>query len=583
MKTNLLSFRKTVLSLMFMLSFVVGWGQVTFTSGAGMTQTQNFDGLPTNVTNNYINTSRIGQNWYWYNSNTATQVQLLTGNIVAGTNTTSTAHGMYNCAASATSTDRAVGAVASGSGAHRLGVNLINNTGNTVAGFDLSFRVEKYRNGSSSAVTERVLFEYSTDATSLSTGNWTAVSTLDLVEPNNANTDVSVGIDGNATGNFAGVSGSITGLSLNNSNGIWIRWRDTDATGTDALLALDDVSITALPNNFTVTYNDNFSTRGTAPTDAFSPYAPNSTVIVLGNTGNLVKTGATFNNWNTAADGSGTPYSAGNTFTIDKNTTLFAQWLSNTPILSHTGTNTTNHGSTCLNVVAPKQTYTVTNTGGVNATGVTITSNNTEFVVSNISSTTIAPNSSITYDVTFTPTVAGTRNATITVNNNENVIISNNLTGIGTAPVTAIPTTNGAGNITTNSATLNGSAVFGVCPSTTEKGFVIAKTIDNATPTIGGTGVTKRTVTLGSAGVYTYAETGLASGTSYTYRAYLTDGTTTVYGAPVEFTTLTPAVNDLCGDAVELVVNDPAVNGTMANATISSPFTSSSSNLADVW
>ncbi|MBU4538413.1 MAG: InlB B-repeat-containing protein [Bacteroidetes bacterium] len=578
-KTNLLSFGKAVLALVLMLSFVSGWGQMTFTSGVGMTQTQNFDGLPTNVTNNNINTARIGQDWYWYNSNTATQVQALTGNIVVGTNTTSTAHGMYNCAASTTSTDRSVGSVASGSGAHRLGVNLINNTGSIVAGFDLSFRVEKYRNGSSTAVTERVLFEYSTNATSLSTGTWTAVSSLDLVEPSNANTDTSVGIDGNAAGNFAAISGSISGLSINNSTGIWIRWRDTDEAGTDALLALDNVSITALPNNYSVIYNGNLSTGGTAPTDASSPYAPNSTVTVLGNTGSLTKTGFTYNNWNTATDGSGTPYSAGNTFTINKNTTLYAQWVSNTPILNHTGTNTINHGSTCLNVAATKQSYTVTNTGGAAATGVTITSNNTEFAVSNISATTIASGGSITYDVTFIPTVAGTRNATITVNNAENVTISNNLSGVGTAPVAATPTTNAAANIATNTATLNGSAVFGVCPSTTGKGFVIAKTVDNPTPTIGGTGVTDRTVILGSAGAYTFAETGLSPNTSYTYRAYLTDGTTPVYGAVIQFTTLTPPANDLCSDAKDLVVNDPAVSGTLVNSTFTSPFLSGK----DVW
>ena len=77
---------------------------------------------------------------------------------------------------------------------------------------------------------------------------------------------------------------------------------------------------------FTVTYNGNGSTGGTAPTDASSPYLSGATVTVIGNTGNLVKTSKNFDGWNTAADGSGTSYSPGDTFAIAANTTLYAQW-----------------------------------------------------------------------------------------------------------------------------------------------------------------------------------------------------------------------------------------------------------------
>lgn len=39
--------------------------------------------------------------------------------------------------------------------------------------------------------------------------------------------------------------------------------------------------------------------------------------------------GYTFNGWNTKSSGSGTSYSAGDTFTIDADTTLYAQWVAN--------------------------------------------------------------------------------------------------------------------------------------------------------------------------------------------------------------------------------------------------------------
>jgi uncharacterized repeat protein (TIGR02543 family) len=80
---------------------------------------------------------------------------------------------------------------------------------------------------------------------------------------------------------------------------------------------------------YTVTYLGNTNTGGTAPTDGSSPYTSGSSVTILGNSGSLTKSGvAVFAGWNTAADGSGTNYVGGDTFTITQNTTLYAQWIS---------------------------------------------------------------------------------------------------------------------------------------------------------------------------------------------------------------------------------------------------------------
>lgn len=76
---------------------------------------------------------------------------------------------------------------------------------------------------------------------------------------------------------------------------------------------------------YTVTYDGNGNTGGTAPVDPASPYVTASTVTVLP-VGTLTKTGSTFGGWNTAANGSGTSYAAGATFTIAANTTLYAKW-----------------------------------------------------------------------------------------------------------------------------------------------------------------------------------------------------------------------------------------------------------------
>ena len=78
---------------------------------------------------------------------------------------------------------------------------------------------------------------------------------------------------------------------------------------------------------YTVTYSGNGNNGGTVPIDSSSPYDSGLTVTVLGNTGSLVKTGYTFNDWNTVADGSGTSYYQTETFTINMNTILYAQWI----------------------------------------------------------------------------------------------------------------------------------------------------------------------------------------------------------------------------------------------------------------
>ncbi|GAB4546835.1 MAG: hypothetical protein Fur002_22250 [Anaerolineales bacterium] len=96
---------------------------------------------------------------------------------------------------------------------------------------------------------------------------------------------------------------------------------------TFSTMPLDGVTLYAkwTINQYTVTYNGNGNTGGSAPVDASSPYNYNSTVTTLGNTGSLVKTGYAFAGWNTQADGLGTDYGA--TFTLGAaNEILYAKW-----------------------------------------------------------------------------------------------------------------------------------------------------------------------------------------------------------------------------------------------------------------
>jgi protein involved in polysaccharide export with SLBB domain len=75
---------------------------------------------------------------------------------------------------------------------------------------------------------------------------------------------------------------------------------------------------------YTVTFNANGATGGTPPTPQ-TVY--NGISIAIPDQGNLVNTGKNFTGWNTAADGTGTTYNAGDTLAVSSDVTLYAQWV----------------------------------------------------------------------------------------------------------------------------------------------------------------------------------------------------------------------------------------------------------------
>lgn len=78
---------------------------------------------------------------------------------------------------------------------------------------------------------------------------------------------------------------------------------------------------------FAVTYDGNGNTSGSVPLDS-NGYARGATATVLDSAPAtpLARINNLFNGWNTRADGTGTAYVAGATFTVNANTTLYAQW-----------------------------------------------------------------------------------------------------------------------------------------------------------------------------------------------------------------------------------------------------------------
>lgn len=124
----------------------------------------------------------------------------------------------------------------------------------------------------------------------------------------------------------------------------FIGW-NTAANGTGTAYAAGaTVTVTSSLNlyaqwsktQFTLTYNGNGFTGGTVPGTVV---AETGTVQTLAAAGTMVKDHATFNGWNTAANGSGTAYAAGATLTLTSNVTLYAQWLPDQVTLTYDGNN----------------------------------------------------------------------------------------------------------------------------------------------------------------------------------------------------------------------------------------------------
>lgn len=140
--------------------------------------------------------------------------------------------------------NRALGTLSSGSTIPAFGTSFINNTGLLILDVNMTGLMEQWRTGTSAAVVERVVFEYSTDADSLrdGTATWTALPAMDLVEKL-TNTTTAGAVDGTLPANQTAISGTIGSLNLLPGSTIWIRWTDTDDAGSDGLYAIDNFQL----------------------------------------------------------------------------------------------------------------------------------------------------------------------------------------------------------------------------------------------------------------------------------------------------------------------------------------------------
>lgn len=438
-------------------------------------------------------------------------------------------------------------------------------------------------------------------------------------------------------------STTITGLTIAPGGYFYIRWSSADVGGSGSRdeFGLDDIGVTATfasavsePEinikqgttniaSSTGSYSfGSFTTGASSSATTFTVENTGTIALTLGGTPKIAISGTnasefTVNETSTAspvaASGSTTftitfsPTSAGSktaSISIANNDTdenpytftITGAGVAPAPSLSISGT--TAHGTVCPNNSGSPVTYTITNNGLAAATGVTAAlsgTNANQFSASALSATTIpAGGGTATFTVTFTPTSSGSKSATITVTSTTGGSNSptSSLTGTGATSVTQAVTSSAATLVAATTATLNGNfTTAGICPATIEKGFVYAPSATNSNPIVDGTDVVKVPVAGTTTGAYNAALNSFSQSTSYTFKAYVYNGTTYTYGPVQTFTTQgPPPANDDCNGAITLTPSASnscitATSGTVANATqsLTAGTCGGSATVGDVW
>ena len=318
-----------------------------------------------------------------------------------------------------------------------LGAGTITRTGYTFSGWNTA------ANGSGTSYSPGATFNINANTTLFA--QWT-INTYTVTYDGNNNTGGTAPVDPNSPYNYNSTVTVLSPGSLTKTGYTFSGWNTAaNGSGTSyspgATFTMPAANVILYAqwtiNTYTVTYDGNTNTGGTAPVDPNSPYNYNSTVTVLG-PGGLAKTGYTFSGWNTAANGSGTSYSPGATFSITANTTLYAQWTINTYTVTYDG-NTSTGGTAPVDPNSPynyNSTVTVLGPGSLTKTGYTFSNWNT---AANGSGTSYSPGA------TFSITANTTLFAQWTINPATTVYVDDNWTGVpngqdpdGPGPATAM-------------------------------------------------------------------------------------------------------------------------------------------------
>ncbi|MGB8455345.1 MAG: choice-of-anchor D domain-containing protein [Anaerocolumna sp.] len=213
-------------------------------------------------------------------------------------------------------------------------------------------------------------------------------------------------------------------------------------------------------------------------------------------------------------------------------------------------TDDTDIGSIVVNSSITK-TFTIENSGAaaLNLSGTPIITVGgmyaSDFAVTMLPNSPVAVDGTTTFDVTFTPSGAGVRTATITIANNTedgSYVFDIAGTGIGIT-VPTVTTNTSMTSITSTTATAGGNVTVDGGVSVTERGIVYG-IAENPTIT-DGTAIKLTPTVISGTGAFTVNITGLSVNTLYHVRAYAKNSQGTSYGSDISFTTDTVPITNL--------------------------------------
>ena len=200
----------------------------------GVAVTENFDTLASTGTSNVTPTG-----WFFVETGTSTanDGQYNTGTGSSGTGDT------YSFGAAA-STERAFGGVQSGTLVPTIGACFLNNTGQFINQFTITYTGEQWRLGTADRGPDRLDFQFSLNATSIADAAaiWLDADALDFSSPV---TTGAVGLrDGNAAANRTTITFTVAPMSIPPGSTFYVRWLDFNVGSADDGLAVDDFSLT---------------------------------------------------------------------------------------------------------------------------------------------------------------------------------------------------------------------------------------------------------------------------------------------------------------------------------------------------
>lgn len=163
-------------------------------------------------------------------------------------------------------TDRTLGGLQSNMLLPFFGFYFTNNSGGIITSLAITYTGEQWRIGTTGRF-DGLDFQYSYNATSLSTGTWSDFNPLDFTAPINSGAPGQ--LDGNLPPNRTTITNTISGLNIPIGSTFFIRWKDSDASGADDGLGIDDLSFTA---GFTPASTDYFRSKASGNWDLTSTW-----------------------------------------------------------------------------------------------------------------------------------------------------------------------------------------------------------------------------------------------------------------------------------------------------------------------